>query len=484
MSGTPMSDLIRTLWPILATALWIAMALAASVHAILTKREVRAAIGWAGLAWLSPYVGAILYAVLGINRIKRRAQSLRPRPQLPEETRTAVMTQVRAAVQSLGYDPDLVRLAGAISGEELTVGNHIEALVSGDAAYPLMLEAIGGAERSIGLCSYIFDHDRAGVRFIHALETAHRRGVEVRVLIDGVGARYSKPRTPKVLRELGVPVAEFLSGLVTVRMPYMNLRNHRKILTVDGQIAFTGGMNIREGCVLELDCHHPVQDLHFRLTGPVVEQIQEVFTRDWSFTTGEVLSGDAWFPELGPTGECAARSVPDGPDDDFEKIYETFLAAINNARESIRIASPYFLPDEALARALQLAAKAGKRVEIILPEVNNLRLVQWAMTAELEHVFVPGISVWLTPPPFDHTKLMIVDGLWVSFGSANWDSRSLRLNFEMNVNSMNAPLAERLDALLDDKIASARRLEPEELKSRRLPVRLRDGAVRLFSPYL
>jgi cardiolipin synthase len=479
-----MSDVLRTLWPILATALWIAMALAASVHAILTKREVRAAIGWAGLAWLSPYVGAILYALFGINRIKRRAQTLRPRPQLPEETRSAVLARARAAVQSLGYDPDLIRLGGAISGEELTVNNHIEPLVSGDQAYPAMLEAIGQAERSIGLCSYIFDHDRAGVRFIHALEAAHRRGVAVRVLIDGVGAQYSKPRTPKALRELGIPVAEFLSGLVSVRMPYMNLRNHRKILTVDGQIAFTGGMNIREGCVLELGSGHPVQDLHFRLTGPIVSQVQEVFTRDWQFTTGEVLDGEEWYPELGPVGECVARTIPDGPDDDFEKIYETILAAINNARESVRIASPYFLPDEALSRALHLAAKAGKRVEIILPAVNNLRLVHWAMMAELEHVLVPGIDIWLTPPPFDHTKLMVVDSLWVMFGSANWDSRSLRLNFELNVGSMNPPLAERLDRLLDEKIASARRLEREELKSRRLPVRLRDGAVRLFSPYL
>jgi cardiolipin synthase len=267
-------------------------------------------------------------------------------------------------------------------------------------------------------------------------------------------------------------------------MPYMNLRNHRKILVVDGKVAFTGGMNIREGCALSLDTDHPVQDLHFRVQGPLVAEVMDVFARDWSFAAKEELPDDPWFPPIEPAGDLVGRVIPDGPDDDFEKIYETFLAAIHNARESIRIASPYFLPDEGLTRALHLAAKAGHRVDIVLPEVNNLRLVQWAMTAELEHTLIPGINVWLTPPPFDHTKLMVVDRIWVTFGSANWDARSLRLNFEMNVSTMNRALAEKLDALLDRKIASARRLELAELKSRRLPFRLRDGAVRLFSPYL
>jgi len=480
-------ELIRSQWPALATFAGVVaflMAVAASGHAILTKREVRAAIGWVGLAWLSPLVGPVLYAVLGVNRIKRRARELRPGHEVPEETRAAALEAAVETVTALGYDPGIVLLAAATTGEELTMGNAIEPLDCGDQAYPSMLEAIENAERSIGLCSYIFDHDRAGVRFISALEAAHRRGVQVRVLIDGVGARYSKPRTPRILRGKGIPVAEFLSGMLPWRMPYMNLRNHRKILVVDGRVAFTGGMNIREGCVLDLDTAHPTRDLHFRLEGPIVPHMVEVFARDWTFTTGEALEGEAWFPELQPVGEAAARTVPDGPDDDFEKVYDTILGAITNARKSIRIASPYFLPDETLTRALHLAARAGRRVDIVLPAVNNLRMVQWAMTAEMEHFLAPGIDVWLTPPPFDHTKLMVVDGLWVLFGSANWDSRSLRLNFELNVSSFHEPLASRMDALLDKKIASARRLETAELKARRLPVRLRDGAVRLFSPYL
>ena len=482
-----MLTLIRDQWPALATVAGVVavlMALAASAHAILTKREVRAAIGWVGLAWLSPLVGPVLYATLGVNRIKRRARELRPGHDAGEVTRAAVQRQAVETVTALGYDPGVVLLAGATTGEELTMGNAIEPLDCGDEAYPSMLDAIENAERSVGLCSYIFDHDQVGMRFISALEDAHRRGVQVRVLIDGVGARYSKPRTPRVLRAKGIPVAEFLSGMVPWRMPYMNLRNHRKILVVDGRVAFTGGMNIREGCMLSLDTAHPVRDLHFRLEGPVVTHIMEVFARDWTFTTGEGLDGDAWFPTLQLVGDAAARTVPDGPDDDFEKAYDTILGAIINARTSIRIASPYFLPDETLTRALQLAARSGRRVDVILPAVNNLRLVQWAMAAEMEHVLAPGINVWLTPPPFDHTKLMVIDGLWVLFGSANWDSRSLRLNFELNVSSFNEPLAGRMDAFLDEKVASARRLEAAELNARRLPVRLRDGAVRLFSPYL
>lgn len=475
---------LRELWPIVATLLFLATSAAASAHAILTKREVRAAIGWAGLAWLSPFVGPLLYVVLGINRIERRARRLSIRPVPPEQTLATVQYLAEEAVAALGYDPALIALSGAIAGEELTLGNRIDPLVDGDEAYPAMLDAIASAERTVGLCSYIFERDGPGEAFIDALADAHGRGVAVRVLMDAVGARYSRPPTPRLLAERGVPVARFLAGAMPWRMPYVNLRNHRKILVVDGRVGFTGGMNIRAGCVLRDEPENPTRDVHFRLEGPVVGQIAEVFARDWSFVTGESLEGDRWFPEPIDSGDCAARVIPDGPDDDFERIYEAVLVAINTARESIRIVTPYFLPEEPHIRALQLAAKAGRRVEIVLPLKNNLRLVQWAMNAHLEQLMVPGITIWLTPPPFDHTKLLLVDDVWSMFGSANLDARSLRLNFEMNVSSLDPPLARRLAGLVDERIAAAHRLEARDLRARGLATRLRDGTVRLFLPYL
>ncbi len=471
-------------WPLLLTLLGLSLDIAATAHIILTKRNVRAAIGWVGLVWLSPFIGVVLYGLFGINRIRRRARELRPSVNASVDERMDLMSRATEVATSLGYDSGVVRLMGAIAGEELTTHNRFDALVNGDQAYPSMLAAIDQAEHSVGLCSYIFDHDRVGVRFIDALVRAQDRGVDVRVLIDGVGARYSKPRTPGVLRQRGVPVGEFLNSTAPWRMPYFNLRNHRKVLVVDGRVAFTGGMNIREGCVLGEPSDHPVQDLHFRVEGPVVSQIAEVFAQDWAFVTDEHLDGDRWFPAPNRVGDATARVIPDGPDDDFEKIYDTLLSALNHARESIRIATPYFLPDENLVRAMHLAAKAGRRIEILIPEVNNLRFVQWAMWGQLQDMLVPGITVWLTPPPFDHTKILLLDGRWVLLGSANWDARSLQLNFEMNVSTMNPELAEELGRLLDRKISSARRLTAADVEARSLPVKLRDGALRLFSPYL
>src|SRR5208282_4007740 len=232
-----------------------------------------------------------------------------------------------------------------------------------------------------------------------------------------------------------VPCDKFLpaSLLTPWRAATINLRDHRKSLVVDGQIAFTGGMNIRHGNVLADKPKSPVQDLHFRIVGPVVTELQEAFANDWAFTTEEILDGEIWFPELKESGNVIARAIPDGPDADFENARWTLLAALAEAQTSVKILTPYFLPDNALITALNLAALRGVRVDIVLPAKNNLPFVHWASRALWWQVLQRGCHIWLTPPPFDHSKLMIVDGHWVLLGSANWDARSLRLNFELNV---------------------------------------------------
>jgi cardiolipin synthase len=344
-----------------------------------------------------------------------------------------------------------------------------------------MLEAIDAARTSISLCSYIFDNDAAGRRFVEALGRAVERGVQVRVLIDALGARYGWPPITGRLRRAGVRVARFLPTLLPALMPFMNLRNHRKLLVVDGRVGFTGGMNIREHF---LPGHGDAHDLHFRVEGPVVGQLQETFAEDWAFTTKERLRGEAWFPPLEPAGPVFARGIPDGPDEDFETLRLTLLGALACARTSVRIITPYFLPDSALVTALNVAALRGVRVDVVLPERLNLPVVQWAATAQLWQVMRPQCRVFLTAPPFDHTKLMVVDGAWCLVGSANWDPRSLRLNFEFDVECYDPELAARLDVLIDERLARARRITLEEVNGRSLPIRLRDGVARLLSPYL
>ena len=474
-------------WGFVAGALHIGLALAVSAHIVLYKTDVRSAIGWIGLVWLTPIVGSGLYVLFGINRIRRRAGRVRGRRSTyTEELRAEAPEPVSPPADvpaSLGALATLVR---RVTRWPLTGGNTIDALCNGDEGYPAMLEAIDGATRSVALATYIFDRGRAGAEFVAALERAVTRGCQVRVLIDGVGARYSHPPIVDELRHRRVPVARFVPSRVPFPHPYMNLRNHRKLLIVDGVIGFCGGLNIRDACVLAYGLPDATRDVHFKLRGPVVQQMTAAFAFDWEFTTRERLGGDTWYPPgaNAQVGELVARGVPDGPDEDFEALLMTILGAIGQAAHSVRVVTPYFLPDPPLVDALRVAAMRGVHVDLVLPARGNLRLVQWAATAKLGALIEGGCRVHLSKPPFDHSKLLVIDGAWTLIGSANWDPRSLRLNFEYNVECYSRSLAARVNALIDEKMRASTLLTLEGLRDRPLASKLRDGVAWLAQPYL
>jgi cardiolipin synthase len=482
-----MRNLDYRLVPFLVSALSVTISLVASAHVILNKRDTRSAIGWIGLIWLSPFLGTMAYVLLGINRINRKAQSLRrgrprlePPPALacpPEEVARYVADEDRHLVS-------LARLVGEVTGRPLLEGNEIVPLMGGDQAFPAMIRAIDEASRSVSLVTYIFNDDRAGRLFVDALKRAVDRGVAVRVLVDGIGARYDWPSITRVLRNAGVPFATFIPTLVPGWTPYLNLRNHRKILVADGRVGFTGGMNIDEDYFHQIHPRRPRNDLHFRVEGPVVAHLQHVFAEDWVFTTQEFLQGDLWFPALDPVGPVLSRGISDGPDEDLDKLIGVILGALACAETSVAIVTPYFLPDAPLISALTIAAMRGVQVDIILPKQNNLNLVKWASTALLGELIERGCRVWYSPPPFDHSKLMVVDDIWSFVGSGNWDPRSLRLNFEFNLECYGPALAASLGQVVRDKLRDAERVTMDDIKNRSLPVKLRDGTARLLSPYL
>jgi cardiolipin synthase len=476
-------DHLARFWPHLAAGFDFLAAALASAHALLHKRDSRAATLWLGVIWLMPAIGPLLYLALGVNRIRRRAVHLAVHNTLSRPVPDDLGEPEPAGAEHLQH---LARVGNRIAARPLTTGNRLEPLVNGDTAFPAMLAAIESAKKSVTLCTYIFDNDASGAKFVAALARAVRRGVAVRVLVDAAGTRYSWPSITFKLRAAKIPFAKFLpaSLLTPWRAATINLRNHRKSLIVDGQIAFTGGINIRHGNVLAEKPRHPVQDLQFRVTGPVVTELQEAFVNDWMFTTGETLDGELWFPEVKESGDIIARVITDGPDADFDKLRLTLLAALAEAQTSVQILTPYFLPDPALISALNLAALRGVRVDIILPAKNNLPVVHWASRALWWQVLERGCRLWLTPPPFDHSKLMIVDGHWVLLGSANWDARSLRLNFELNVECYGRGFAQEMEKVIATKMSAAREVTLAEADGRSLPARLRDATARLFSPYL
>ena len=474
------SNTLQEIWPLLVGMGHFISAVSASVHIVLTKEDSKAATAWVGLVWLSPVFGVILYFILGINRIHRKAVATRP-PSHIYEQRSSLTYSSPPTPDRL---PCLAHLGGQLTGRPLTAGNQVTPLQNGDEAYPQMLQAIRDAQTSVALSSYIFDNDTAGSEFLCALAEARSKGVNIRVLVDATGARYSFPSITKPLQKLGIPSALFMPNLSLRKIGTMNLRSHRKILVTDGKTAFTGGLNIREGNLLKQNPKHPIQDLHFRFEGPVVGHIREAFIEDWAFTTSEVLTGEVWLPTLSPCGEILARGILDGPDENFEKILFTILGAISRAKKSIRIVTPYFLPDQTTSRMLSIAALSGIKVEVIIPEQNNIKFVEWATYSTLGSLLSHGVHIYLSKAPFDHSKLMIVDDYWAFMGSSNWDSRSFQLNFEFNIECYSDNLVSKLSEIFKTKLDKTRQLAISDIKSRRMGQKIRDGFVRLLSPYL
>ncbi|MBO6634248.1 phospholipase D-like domain-containing protein [Parvibaculum sp.] len=475
------------IWPFVLALVQFGGMGGAAIHVILTKTDERAAAGWVGFVVLVPFVGWIVYLLFGVNRIQRRARELRGQKHdmlllapLPERGEARSGEGVVRLIELEG----LARFGQKILPESFEQGNTIGVLLNGDEAYPAMIEAIERATRSIAISTYIFNNDAAGRRFVDALSDAMERGVRVRLLIDGVGSWYSHPSLIPLLEERGINYARFLHSFMPWQMPYLNMRNHQKIFVVDGRHGFTGGMNISEGNVNDTGPRKPIKDCHFRVEGPVVSHLMHTFAYEWNFTTGELLEGPDWFPEIEPAGDVVARGLPAGPDMGLNPIRWTLLGALAEAQHNVRIVTPYFIPDATLRTNVSLAAMRGVIVDIVLPETNNLPFCDWAATPQLEWLARAGCRIWKTKGPFDHSKMMTVDGMWAMVGSANWDDRSLRLNFEFNLECYGATFAGELDALIERKISTARPLSYEELAGRSIPVRIRDSLFRLASPYL
>lgn len=478
---------MNDIWPIwlhvradVVFAFGLLLAACVTVHALLRKREVASAAGWIGLAWFAPIIGSVSYFMFGVNRVQRRARGLRSPSDRSDGPANGHATWP-APDDDDHLDP-LDRGVGRITGRAILPGNAMQLYENGDAAYPPMLAAIAAAQRSVGLSSYIFRNDEWGGRFIDALAAAQRRGVMVRVLIDGIGGNWLLSGAYHHLRRQGVPAARFLHSLLPWRMPFLNLRSHKKILVVDGAVGFTGGMNIASENVMAAQAKDPVQDTHFQVIGPVVGQLTEAFTQDWAFATNEDLSGDAWFPVLARHGGAPARVIDSGPDEDLEKIEFTVLQAISCARERIAVMTPYFLPDERLITALSLAAMRGVVVDVIIPQRSDRIIVDWANRANIGPLLSDGVRIWRSPPPFRHSKMMVVDGEWCLIGSCNWDIRSFRLNFELCMEVYSRELAASLMAVMQRCRGPA--LTQAELDARSLLARLRDAGVRLMLPYL
>lgn len=474
----------------LLLALVPVLAVVSAGHALLYKRDSRSAFGWIAVSLMFPLFGPLLYFLFGVNRVRTRAQELSRKSPFHLGVAFERGDFDAADVEVSPFDlPEswrpFARVSDAVIQRPLVQGNAVEPLYNGESAYPPMLEAIDSAKSQILLTTYIFETNATGRRFIAALARAKSRGVKVRVLLDGLGELYSWPRAGRLLEQAGIECARFMKPRLLPPSLHINLRNHRKQLVIDGECAFVGGMNLGDRHLVNHPDGHGVADVHFRLRGPVVAQIQTIFAEDWRFATGEIIEAAAGDDGVTvPDGRAFCRAFSDGPNEDLDKLGMVLVGAVSSARERIDIMTPYFVPTPALISALQTAALRGVSVTILLPERSNLRFVDWATRNLLWELLQHGVNVCYQPEPFAHSKVFVVDGHYAVIGSANLDPRSLRLNFELSVEVFDSGLAWSLSSYCSEALKRSRVVTLAEVDGRPLPIRVRDAICWLFSPYL
>jgi cardiolipin synthase len=440
----------------------------ASLHALLTKADPRSALSWIAVCGLIPYAGVALYVLFGINRVRR--------PQLAWGTTAPRATEPTFSARLTAQ----VRVGDALTRRPLEAGNGLETLHDGEQAFPRMLEAIAGARESVWLSTYIFQTDPVGRQFVDALAAAMRRQVEVRVLVDGIGEWYDWPHVVPILRRAGVRAERFLPPRLLPPSLSLNCRNHRKILVVDGSVAYIGGMNLG-GREVGGSTGRRMSDIHFRLRGPIVTQLAEAFAEDWLFATGESLPVVAFQRR---EGDCACRAVTGGPDEEVDNLLLIILSAVTSAERQVQIMTPYFIPPLELVTALETAALRGVEVSLVLPRRSNLRYIDWATLHWIPALVRRGVRVYLQESPFSHAKLFVIDGRYAHVGSVNVDTRSLRLNFEIAVEVYDEAFCGGLATFIAQRAASVPALTAESVEAVSLPERIRNALCWLISPYL
>lgn len=447
-------------------------------HILLYKRDTRAALGWIISCIFIPFGGPVAYFLFGINRVRSRARNLKRHLfKIGYEvglTKSIPKGRYEKGIRAVGYH---------ITGTELSAANTIEILHNGEQAYPAMLDSIKQAKIRILLTTYILKTDKTGRAFIEALSEAVDRGVDVRVLVDGVGELYSWPKASTLLVKKNVTVATFMPPSLFPPNIYLNMRNHRKLLVIDDELGFAGGMNISDDNISLTNKPRKISDIHFSFRGSFANDLSKLFHDDWLLATGEQLTSDVKV-SASNNGDSLCRVIPDGPGEEMDFLALTIQAVIATASESIEIMTPYFLPSRELISSLQSATLRGIKVRIVLPAKNNLFYMHWANRNILSELLQLKIEIYYQAAPFCHSKLLCIDDEYCMVGSANLDPRSLRLNYEVGIEIFSEKMNALVRTHFDDVISACTRLRRSDLENRSIPIRLRDSLVSLLSPYL
>ncbi|MEZ5465907.1 MAG: cardiolipin synthase [Lysobacteraceae bacterium] len=459
---------------------WVGYLLWLAIWIVLQKREPAATLSWLfGLALL-PYVGLLVYYLFGPQRIHRQ-QRRRARTRCERDLTEAELDCT---------DNDFARLLVGSSGFPLTTATRVDLLVDGGQTYESLIEAIGKARRHVHAEYYIFAADRSGTAVRDALIAAAKRGVKVRLLLDALGSGFGmRAGWFKELTDAGGEVQWFhrLRVWRFWRKPWLNLRSHRKIVVIDGRIGFTGGINVTDD-EDERRRKDAYRDLHLRVEGRIVRSLQQLFIEDWAYTRRlrtRLLEREADHRDHDAgQGDMSAQLIASGPDDRWESIHRAWVSAIHAAKQRLWLATPYFVPGEAAMMALTSAALRGVDVRLILPRRSDSLLVTWAARSYFDELAPAGVRIFEYGPRMLHSKAMLADDELVIIGSANFDHRSFRLNFEAAVCLRDTAICSELEQVMRSDLESAVEVEPKAWRERSVWQRLPEAFARLMSPLL
>jgi cardiolipin synthase len=466
------------------------------VWVLMTKSEASSAIAWILVILLLPFIGTVMFFLFGYQHVNRPLQRKRrhklqyERPANPPHYDSSARLQQPAGQREghlEGLAESMARLAYRVGAYHVTEGNHIDFYYEGLTAIEAMIEAIRDAKHHVHLLVFIFQPDNLGRQFLELLTAKAKEGVEVRLLYDAMGSHRLPRRWLRSLHEAGGQTSVFLPINVLRRRLQINMRNHRKIMVVDGTQGFIGGLNVGDEYVGKNKYFGFWRDTHLRLQGPAVVDLQRLFVEDWSFAAGETLQGRRNSPYFHPTvadGPYPVQVIDSGPDRDLKAIREVTFAAILKAQRRVWIASPYFVPDAGILDALRLAAYHGVDVRFIGQHRPDKWIPQYAARYYWSNVLTAGVQVYQYTKGMMHAKVMLIDDEFAMVGTANLDNRSMFLNFEVNCLLYSAGAVKNLEASFLADFRHSIKLERSTYAKRPLAGRLLENACRLLSPIL
>jgi cardiolipin synthase len=483
-------ELGNNLLKLLIDGFYIITVIFTVILVIQQKGDPLKTISWLLVILFLPYVGIVLYFFFGKNYRKEKIYSRKGLSDQEHLKKLSIDQFINLPQkeffknEKLRSKINIMRLLLNSSKSLVTENNKVKVLQNGRATFDSIIEAIDKAQHHIHLEYYIIEDDHIGNLIRKLLIKKAKEGVLIRFIYDDVGC-WSLPKNfIESMTDAGIEIYSFLP----VRFPFftnkINYRNHRKIVVVDGKVGFVGGLNIADRYLKGVEDIGIWRDIHLRLEGEAVSSLQVVFLVDWYFVSEEVVQGEAYFPVSNIPDQHLVQITTSGPDSDWASIMQAYFAAISSAQSSIYICSPYFLPNESILTALKTASLSGLDVRIILPARSDSKMVFWSSRSYVTELLEAGIRIYFYEKGFPHSKLLIVDGVLCSVGTANMDIRSFDQNFEVSALIYDEDITrELMDSYIAD-LKNSTEIILSDWEKRPKKDSIRESIARIFSPLL